>query len=500
MGNNFYEIKRCRLTTISPVYIGSVEQRLTPFEYIYNNERIYFISDERLSQFLKRKNLIEPYVSAVSTEGPRFRLSHFLKDNGIAITEMDLLDISSGRYAYISGDISKLQDFRPFIRDGFGEIFIPGSSLKGVFKTAVLFAAMKKLKEERKEDFNRMIENKIENDILNNKKKKYFFQWGMEKWFESFILNKKKDSPNTDWFRMLHVTDAYPVEEVKTYILPIYILKKERSGWKIKTERPGENTVIWAECIPAKTVFEFQISWDNRLLEDFKKQNNNIELPENLNRLNENLIIWSKDTKEFEEKFSIGYSLHNWYEKNNPNFRIGFGSGMVSTTIIQLLTESLRKRIRNFAGLDRGDDEAPKSRRVWINNNQAIPLGWAVLEFLSFDPKQPLFTKQTKIVPKKDINYSEIREEEKALSEVDKTIDKKECEQKIITNVILSYNPGNRSLKTTVEGKQAFVEHIDDKFVPEHLWPKLKKDRKIKATIVIEPVGNAFKIVSVKED
>lgn len=70
-----------------------------------------------------------------------------------------------------------------------------------------------------------------------------------------------------------------------------------------------------------------------------------------------------------------------------------------------------------------------------------------------------------------------------------------EFEKKTFRDVILSYAPGNRSLSTTVEGKKAFIDHIDDKFIPEELWPKLKKDKKIKGSIVVEPMGNAFKIV-----
>lgn len=74
-----------------------------------------------------------------------------------------------------------------------------------------------------------------------------------------------------------------------------------------------------------------------------------------------------------------------------------------------------------------------------------------------------------------------------------------EVEKKIFKDVRLIYSPGNRSLTTTVVGKKAFVEHIEDNFVPEQLWPKLKQHKGVKATIVVEPIGNAFKIVKVIE-
>jgi len=74
--------------------------------------------------------------------------------------------------------------------------------------------------------------------------------------------------------------------------------------------------------------------------------------------------------------------LESWYKNNTSSFRIGFGSGMVSTTIAMLLDDNLRKKVRNYAGLNRGNDIAPKSRRVWVKNNNPIPFGWAMLEII----------------------------------------------------------------------------------------------------------------------
>lgn len=90
-----------------------------------------------------------------------------------------------------------------------------------------------------------------------------------------------------------------------------------------------------------------------------------------------------------------------------------------------------------------------------------------------------------------------IVEHTKDISDQQKLI---EVKKKIFKDVMLIYSPGNRSLTTTVEGKKAFIEHIEDNFVPEHLWPKLKKDKSIKASIVVEPLGrNAFRIVALTQ-
>jgi CRISPR-associated protein Csm5 len=178
---------------------------------------------------------------------------------------------------------------------------------------------------------------------------------------------------------MIHVTDAYPVNEFETILVPANVLKKERSGWTYKTEKSGQKTTLWVECIPENATFQFDISFDNKLLSEFKKQNK-ISLPQSIKEVLNDINIWSHDILTFESEFSSTHDLSEWYNNNSPNFRIGFGSGMTSTTIAILLDEELRKMIRNLSGKDKGSDIAPKSRRVWIKNNQPIPLGWAVLE------------------------------------------------------------------------------------------------------------------------
>ncbi len=379
---DIFEKKKIRLTIKSPVHIGSVEQKITRFEFIHHGQYIYPISEERLSLFLQRKNLISSYVSTVEREGSRFSLAEFFKSKNISLKTEDLTTLSNGRQIKVLGDASRMQDFKPFIRDGFGNIYIPGTSLKGVVRTALLYNVLKNFKTTNPQEFTRRVEERIKDDINNRVNKKRLFQWGNEKWLEGFVLGNKKESPNTDWLRMLHITDAYPLGNLETVLIPANVLKKENTGWIYKKENSGQNTTIWVECVPENTVFEFEVVWDRGLLEDFRRYNRNIQLPDNLSSVFDNLNKWSGDVFDFEKIFSRGHALENWYKNNTSNFRIGFGSGMVSTTITLLLNEDMRKKIRNYAGLNRGNDIAPKSRRIWLKNNIPLPFGWAVVEVI----------------------------------------------------------------------------------------------------------------------
>jgi len=379
---SIFENRKLKLTAKSPLHIGSVEQRITRFEFIQQGQYIYPISEDKLSVFLQKKNLISHYVSAVERDGNKFSLADFFKNKAVSLKIEDLEALSNGRKIKLLDDASRMQDFKPFIRDGFGAPYMPGTSIKGAIRTALLYNVLKAYKDTNPAGFKTTVEDRIINDVANRVNKRWLFQWANEKWLEGFVLGNKNKSPNTDWLRMLHISDAYSSSNIDTILIPANILKKENK-WTYKKEYSGQNTSIWVECIPENTVLEFEAVWDKKLLEDFKRCNSGPMLPDNLDAIFDIVTYWSNDVFTFEKGVSSGHNLQNWYKNNTSTFRVGFGSGMISTTIAMLLPEDLRKKVRNYAGLNRGNDIAPKSRRIWLKNNNAVPFGWAVLEVVA---------------------------------------------------------------------------------------------------------------------
>lgn len=380
--SEIFEKKKIKLTTKSPIHIGSVEQRLTPFEYVHYGHYVYQISDEKLSIVLQKKNLIESYINAVNRDRHRFRLMDFFKENKIALSEEDLNTISGNKKTQVLEDASKLQDYNPFIRDGIGNIYIPGTSLKGFIRTAVFYVALKILKKQDNRRFQNGIIKRIESTEPRFFKRRNAFERLQMEYLENFKLSNKTRSPNTDWLKMLHIRDGYPKNLTDTNLLPVNILKKESTGWRYKKEYSGQNTTIWVETVPQDTTFEFDMLWDRTLCETFKSENPHASLPMNIDDIISNINEFSNDILDFEANFTKEHILGQWYKNATANFRIGFGSGMISTTIAMLLPEETRKKIRNYSGRNKGDDIAPKSRRVWIKNSQIVPLGWALMEIM----------------------------------------------------------------------------------------------------------------------
>jgi CRISPR-associated protein Csm5 len=495
------EREKTRITTVSPVHIGSVEQRLTPFEYCQYKHFVYPISEEKLAHFLQENNLIDSYINEVSMQGHQFRLLNYFRSKKINVSERELLSISNERAIRLLGDPNHLQDYRPLIRDGFGKPYIPGTSIKGVIRTAVLYNALVNFQSTNSDAFKKNIVEKIEKTDSSKFKRRSPFEWIQRELLECYQLSGKNGSPHSDWLRMLHVTDAYPVNLKETWLVPVNVLKKETTGWKYKTDKGEALTTIWVECLPSGTFVDFELGWDHGLLDNFQKENRDIALPKNIDELLIDIEKWSSDTSRFDTEFAENHNLENWYKKNNKlNFRIGFASGMVSTTMISLLPYDTRKLVRNSAGRNKGNDIAPKSRRVWIKDGQPIPLGWSHFQIEPFD--KIIDTSNSEEMSKATSHDNPAQGELQIVEEISKQSvipEKKPPEQILCKDVILLWTPGNRALTTTVKGKKAFVENIERSFVPESLWPKLEKKKSVKATIVVEPIGNAFKIIEVMD-
>jgi CRISPR-associated protein Csm5 len=122
-----------------------------------------------LSNFLLEKNLIQDYVNEVEEKVNKFNLQLFLRNKRINLSENDYLKLSNKRKIKVCGKPETIYEFRPFIRDGFSNIYIPGTSLKGSIRTAILYNVLKELKKSRENEFEE-IENKIKDAIFSYKK------------------------------------------------------------------------------------------------------------------------------------------------------------------------------------------------------------------------------------------------------------------------------------------------------------------------------------------
>jgi CRISPR type III-A-associated RAMP protein Csm5 len=153
---------RLTLTTVGPVFIGSGEKR-TSKEYWQTPSLAYFPDMGKLYADMLahgKARAFEGFMLGGSTGGGRRdqqikgakRLNEFLQEQGWERPDKDawggyavrLGDLTASKDRFdprtqrvVPGQAARLNDIASFIKDGFGDPYVPGSSLKGMIRSLI---------------------------------------------------------------------------------------------------------------------------------------------------------------------------------------------------------------------------------------------------------------------------------------------------------------------------------------------------------------------------
>jgi CRISPR-associated protein Csm5 len=414
-----FESKKIRLT--SPIlHIGSQFSQLNPFEYVQTGSRVYIPNPDLLAKALYQRGRLQEYINRIEDRQEIYTL---LEDTFGDNWRNQKLD---GKPLFPETGISrkwtedKITNFRPMIRNGLGEIYLPGTSIKGAIRTAVAYHLLEhpdKYKVPQKKRVS-AIEKQLKNSMGELRRKAKFRddRLFMDSLFSDFSLyfnNQKADvkscSANTDFMRAVQVTDSQPLLEFQK------VNKKGKTLYKnlavaakvIVSSRFEDYNAKYRESIYAEMVWnvktEFTISINSEMLSWFR-HNEGMKIP--FNNVEDLLNIcrefaqdqWNAEVKYWEK---IGNNTHrgenldfdllweNYYEKPNCPYdlRIGWGTSILGTTISMLYEdENLAGEVRDICHPNNKAPgfEAPKSRRVVLNNKGEIRYvpGWVNFEVL----------------------------------------------------------------------------------------------------------------------
>jgi CRISPR-associated protein Csm5 len=409
---DFYQSKKIQLT--SPIlHIGSSVSRLNPFEYVQTDRKVYLPNQEALAKGLLAQGgrFFNDYIQAIED---RDDISRLLKQAFGAewwkATDTNECPIFPKEAISQKLTSERITDLRPMIRNGMGQLFIPGSSIKGAIRTAIAYHLLKHGDRYQIPSTKRVsaIEKTLKQKLgqLNQYQQKFLDdELFMNNLFSEFSLTYQERNftgkgPNTDFLRALKVTDSEPLLESKITTkkgqeipvnIPVVvevIISSRFSDYLAKYKAS-----IYVEMV-RNVQTEFTITLDTEMLSWFKHKQG-MKLP--FSNLDELLQICQEFTQE-----QWDYEHDYWQEiKNNPrasgknldfnyirelyesekcpySLRLGWGSGMNGTTIGLCLDDELREDIRDTCGLKAPGFEAPKSRRTVMNPNNEIKFvpGW----------------------------------------------------------------------------------------------------------------------------
>lgn len=280
------ETKLYELECISPIHIGSGEN-LRSFEYLYDskNRYVYFINETKWIQFLNRHNLVDAFADRLmhmtaANQNTAVSLWDWLVNKGIAEDELKELGERKAKaetLELVCGEKKSLNDIHVQMATAAGQPYIPGSSIKGALRTAVLYHLIKTNPGAYRffwrdiEELIRSGRNSI-NKTLNNGKKIWItfdsIQQNLDKKAFSVLGLKMTDkngktinaTPEANSvMRGLLVSDAFCTEPLTDTV----ILQKVDATTRFSREN---NLSLYRECIPAGTKIRFTVTIDKIFL------------------------------------------------------------------------------------------------------------------------------------------------------------------------------------------------------------------------------------------
>jgi CRISPR-associated protein Csm5 len=411
----------CTIQLTSPIlHIGSEVQRLNAFEYVLTPKFVYQPNAEVLARSLYKQGRLPDYLQAIHEREsilPILRQA-FGEDWSQAQDSEGQSIFPRVTRSLCWTDHRRISDLRPMMRNAYGQLYIPGSSIKGAIRTAIVYHLLKHADQFQVPQPKRIsaIELQLQQTMGSLKQKAKFaddalFMNGL---FSDFELegdrSNVKPGPNTDFMRAVKVSDSEPLIEHK---IPLANGRNRFENLPVTAEvlvssryndyRAKYRASIYAEL--ARSVqTTFTITLDRHLLNQLHHMQD-MKLP--FNSIADILQIcqaFAQDQWDAEHDY--------WQDiQNNPNerdrtgttrnldfgairdfyevticpyaLRLGWGSGMNGTTVGLLLDEKLRSQLRDTCGIKAPGFEAPKSRRTILDLKGEIRFvpGWVKFSF-----------------------------------------------------------------------------------------------------------------------
>ncbi|TXT61148.1 MAG: hypothetical protein BAJALOKI3v1_820003 [Promethearchaeota archaeon] len=343
--------------------------------------------------------------------------------------EYDLLCYFNYHYE----DIKKIREITAHIKNPFSKPYIPGSSIKGWIRTAILSYYLRKIKDTNIffDDFNKKLPS-----LPKGGRKLYYEKRDMGDIFEKRIFG---GDPREDIFRFISVPDTTPIDpdQLRLGFIQIFHPTEQRGNYKFDSLQFSQ----YLEVLKKNTTLKSKIIFSQEL-DDFKKEylqsdnfstklrkyiiENLIELPrkeliKEITTINNNL---SKNIMEYNYKYlttlnrEIGSqeldSLVDYYEnelfpfydeiieKNNQFLlRLGASTEWHSKTVgLEIMRYLLREKHVDFNNFYDGMNQlklfkgqkmhkhfelTPISRSYLVDENlrPSQPLGWVKAEIKS---------------------------------------------------------------------------------------------------------------------
>jgi len=415
----------CKVQLTSPMlHIGSEVQRLSPFEYVATSKFVYQPNAEVLARSLYQQGRLPDYLDTIKhRESILPILKQAFGDRWFEAKDADdQMIFPKATRSLCWTDHQRISNLRPMIRNAYGQLYIPGSSIKGAIRTAIAYYLLKNAdqfqvpgKAQRS-----AIEEQLRTKLEPGRISKYDQGRLDDAIFERSLFNdfqlkddlsQVKQGANTDFMRAVKVTDSKPLIEPEK-LLPngkkrfqnVPVVAEVLVSSHDADDRAKYRAPIYAE-LAGSVQTTFSITLDHYILDQMQHRQGMkipfdsvakiLQICQNFaqDQWNAEYNYWQGVQNNANARDRIG-KIHNldfdvirdFYEATTCPYtlRLGWGSGMNGTTIGLLLDEQLRSQLRDTCGIKAPGFEAPKSRRTVVSSDGTIKFvpGWVKFKAL----------------------------------------------------------------------------------------------------------------------
>lgn len=242
---------KVRLEVMGPVHIGS-GVTLEKSEYIYNKNMIYVLDPVKMFDYMRKTNLLGEYEKEIMS-GAGSNMTFFVRNKEIPVSEYK----NWASYSYrIDEEVNvKNMQINTCIKDAYNMPYIPGSSLKGCIRNAVLNTTLiEKEKSRLADDIEWRSEIYAKRNVyLKNESEK------ADDVFRRYNLQEgKRPAIENDIFKGLRISDSRPLKRDDITLCPKIDVSPEGRRGRIN---------ILRECIRPGTIAEFNLEINTGIFE-----------------------------------------------------------------------------------------------------------------------------------------------------------------------------------------------------------------------------------------
>ncbi|RGS72691.1 type III-A CRISPR-associated RAMP protein Csm5 [Mitsuokella sp. AF21-1AC] len=337
--------KEYELTCMAPVHIGN-GITLKAYEYVYDDhqQQVLFLDEKKWIAFLYEKGLMDDFaeyinITARALAGKGNFRGQYLWDwlfcHGVAAEEIRALSkrrVTVAKDKIINGK-NHLNDIAQQVMLPDGRLYIPGSTIKGALRTAILWQAIEQHPAHFAGIWGQLRSLDFENPRYTKRKIGDEIRLLEQQILHALDVTHTAHDAVNSALRGLRISDA-STDAKKTIIL-----QKIDESMQAGYPQPKEKFLpIFRECIPAGTKLHVSITADFPMLQTIGISS--------LEELMHTLHAYTQDTLLAEKKVFGHVNANIFCEAEMADVLLGGGTGFLSKTLVRALAPDEREAKR----------------------------------------------------------------------------------------------------------------------------------------------------------